>query len=151
MCRQSRLRGRIHARPSAGGLAALCASRFFLFHLAFSSSSSARPVPSRHVPLPTLPAGPGPLGPPLDLPRLRSPPTRSSRTNPPFPRYYLQFARYRVQVQPSNAHPRFYTSNREPTGYDIELTRFAFEEMLADESENSSIDVLENIRVTILA
>lgn len=80
VCRQSRLRGRIHARPSAGGLAALCASRFFLFHLAFSSSSSARPVPSRSST--NAPGRTWALGPPLDLPRLRSPPTRSSRTNP---------------------------------------------------------------------
>lgn len=41
MCRQSRLRGRIHARPSAGGLAALCpASSYSALPLFFSAHSS---------------------------------------------------------------------------------------------------------------
>lgn len=150
MCRQSRLRGRIHARPSAGGLAALCASRFFLFHLTFSLL-----LPRVPFFLPALPAGPGPLDPLWVHFDSDSPPTRSSRTTHPrspfsLP-YYLQFARYRVQVQASSAHPCFYTSNRELAGYDdSELTRFAFEGMFANE-RGSSINILENIHMTTLA
>lgn len=143
VCRQSRLRGRIHARLSAGGLAALCVSRFFLFHLAFFLFLP--PV----LP-PALPAGPGP-GTPSGSTSTRSPPTRSSRTSPhspsPLP-YYLQFARYRMQVQASSVHPCFYTSNREPADYDdLELTCFAFERMFANERDivliNSSINILK--------
>jgi len=77
VCRQSRLRGRIHARPSAGGLAALCASRFFLFYFTFCLLLY---VPSRPVPPPALPAGSGPWDPLWVHLDSLSPPTRSSRS-----------------------------------------------------------------------
>lgn len=142
VCRQSRLRGRIHARPSAGGLAALCASRFFLFLL----SSSSRPVSFFHQ---RSRPDPGPRT-PFGSTSTRSPPTRSSRTNPHSPGTIYNSLGIACKCKGSSAHPRFYTSNREPAGYDFELTRFAFEGMLANEREHSSINIPENIRMTIL-
>jgi len=97
-----------------------------IFHLTFSLPP---PRASRPALLPTLPGPRTPSG----STSTRSPPTLAYQS--PFPRYYLQFARYRVQVQASSAHLRFYTSDRELTGYDSELTRFTFEGMHANERE----------------
>lgn len=92
VCRQSRLRGRIHARPSAGGLAALRASRFFL-SLTFFLSSSSHPVPFFHQRSRPDPGPRTPFESRVDRHR------RVARVPIPVPpRYYLQFARYRVQV-----------------------------------------------------
>lgn len=111
MCRQSRLRGRIHARPSAGGLAALCPASSYstplssplcsplLCFLSLSLSVSSSLLHTALL-LPRVPSeplqrsrlGPGPLWAHLGS---LSPPTRSSRTVPAR-QHYLQFARYRA-------------------------------------------------------
>jgi len=85
VCRQSRLRGRIHARPSASGLAVLCpASSYFISYVSLPLHPCRAPLPSRS-PLRRAVGwiGPdrAPSGGPLRL--ARSPPTRSSRTCPP--------------------------------------------------------------------
>lgn len=104
MCRQSRLRGRIHARPSAGGLAVLCVSCFFFFSFILPPcsipvllSSSSRPPPAfpRCCRAGSLPLhSPGSLLGPISV---RSPPTRSSRSPflPPSP-FLTSFARHTI-------------------------------------------------------
>lgn len=81
MCRQSRLRGRIHARPSAGGLAVLYVPLLLILSSVLLSFS-----PASLVPYPSSTrwsAGPGGLRTPSRPASTRSPPTRSSRTCPP--------------------------------------------------------------------
>jgi len=125
VCRQSRLRGRIHARPSASGLAVLCpASSYFISYvplppsrppsvppLSLSLSCVPRVLSPPAVPRSTAPlsdalsAGSGPRTPsggPLRLARHR----RVARVPVLRAPHYLQFARYRAQVRASSVHPR---------------------------------------------